>query len=72
MNNVSKKTVSMVQLALFTAIIILLAFVPGLGFIPIGVIKATTIHIPVIIGAILMGPKAGAFLGFVVWLHKFD
>lgn len=65
MNNVSKKTVSMVQLALFTAIIILLAFVPGLGFIPIGVIKATTIHIPVIIGAILMGPKAGAFLGFV-------
>ncbi|MBE6014055.1 MAG: ECF transporter S component [Lachnospiraceae bacterium] len=65
MNNVSKKTTNMVQLALFSAIIVLLAMVPGLGYIPLGVIKATTIHIPVIIGAILMGPKQGAFLGFV-------
>lgn len=65
MSNISNKTKSMVQLALFTAIIVLLALVPGLGYIPIGAIKATTIHIPVIIGAILLGPKAGAFLGFV-------
>ena len=65
MNNVSKKTTKMVQLALFSAIIILLAMVPGLGYIPLGVIKATTIHIPVIIGAILLGPKEGAFLGFI-------
>ena len=70
-NNVSEKTTNLVQLALFTAIVILLAIVPGLGFIPIGVIKATTIHIPVIIGAILLGPKQGAFLGFVFGCTSF-
>lgn len=65
MNNVSNKTTGLVQLSLFAAIIVMLAVVPGLGYIPIGVINATTIHIPVIIGAILLGPKKGAFLGFV-------
>lgn len=65
MNNISKKTTRMVQIALFAAIIVLLALIPGLGYIPIGVVKATTIHIPVIIGGILLGPKAGAFLGFI-------
>ncbi|MBR5337410.1 MAG: ECF transporter S component [Lachnospiraceae bacterium] len=61
----------MVQLALFSAIVILLAMVPGLGYIPIGVIKATTIHLPVIIGAILLGPKQGAFLGFIFGCTSF-
>ena len=65
MNNVSGKTTKMVQLGLFSAIVVLLAMVPGLGFIPLGVVKATTIHIPVIIGGILLGPAQGAFLGFV-------
>ena len=37
------------------AIVCVVAFVPFLGFIPLGVIKATTVHIPVIIGAILLG-----------------
>ena len=32
---------------------------------PAPIIKATTVHIPVIIGAILLGPSAGAILGFV-------
>ncbi len=71
MNNVSSKTTNMVQLALFSAIVILLWLIPGLGYIPIGVIKATTIHIPVIIGAILLGPKQGAFLGFVFGCTSF-
>lgn len=35
----------------------------GIGFVPFPVIKATTMHIPVILGAILLGPKAGAILG---------
>lgn len=35
----------------------------GIGFIPLPVIKATTMHIPVILGAILLGPGAGAVLG---------
>lgn len=71
MNNVSTKTTNMVQLALFSAIVILLWLVPGIGYIPIGVIKATTIHIPVIIGAILLGPKQGAFLGFIFGCTSF-
>ena len=35
----------------------------GIGFIPLPVIKATTMHIPVILGAILLGPSAGGVLG---------
>ena len=37
----------------------------GIGFIPLPVIKATTMHIPVILGAVLLGPKGGAVLGAV-------
>ena len=54
----------MVSVALMAAIVIVLANTP-LGMIQLPVIKATTVHIPVIIGAILLGPKAGAILGFV-------
>lgn len=58
----------LVQVSLMAAIVCVVAFVPFLGFIPLGVIKATTVHIPVIIGAILLGPKAGAVLGAVFGL----
>ena len=40
----------------------------GIGFIPLPVIKATTMHIPVILGAVLLGPKAGGILGAVFGL----
>lgn len=68
MNNTSQKTLGLVQLALFSAIIFVLAMVPGLGYIPLGVIRATTIHIPVIIGALILGPKRGAVLGGIFGL----
>lgn len=54
----------MVSVALMGAIIIVLANTP-LGMIQLPIIKATTVHIPVIIGAILFGPSAGAILGAV-------
>ena len=57
----------MVSVALMAAIVIVLANTP-LGMIQLPVIKATTVHIPVIIGAILLGPSAGAILGFVFGL----
>jgi uncharacterized membrane protein len=63
-----EKTRRMVFLSLWSAIIIVLAFVPYVGYIPIGPINATTVHIPVIIGAIMLGPADGAFLGFVFGL----
>ena len=54
----------MVSVALMVAIVIVLANTP-LGMIQLPIIKATTVHIPVIIGAVLLGPSAGAILGFV-------
>ena len=64
MNNKKSNTGWMIRVALMAAIIILLANTP-LGMIQLPIVKATTVHIPVIIGAILLGPKAGAILGGV-------
>lgn len=61
----NKKTYEMVLTALFAAIIIVMAFVPYVGYINLGIIKATLIHVPVIIGSIMLGPKKGGFLGFI-------
>ncbi|MDE7063523.1 MAG: ECF transporter S component, partial [Lachnospiraceae bacterium] len=65
-----EKSYELVLTALFTAIIVLMAFTP-LGYIPLVVINATIIHIPVILGALFCGPKKGAFLGFVFGLPSF-
>lgn len=54
----------MVGVALMAAIVVVLANTP-LGLIPLPMIKATTTHIPVILGAILFGPLAGGILGAV-------
>lgn len=60
----NQKTSDMVKMALFVALIILLSVTP-LGYIPLGAINATTIQMPVIIGAVLFGWKKGAVLGGV-------
>ena len=60
--NQLKNTKFLALLGVLLAIEILLAFTP-LGFVPLGFTKATTIHIPVIIGAIFLGPVGGAILG---------
>lgn len=66
----TRKTLPMVQLALLAALTVMLAFLPYVGYvkIPALAIQATTIHIPVIVGSILLGPKSGAFLGLVFGL----
>ena len=51
----------LVSVALMAAIIIVLANTP-LGMIQLPVIKATTVHIPVILGAILLGYLPEQFL----------
>ena len=66
----NEKLYGMVLLALFTAIIFIMAFTP-LGYIPLVVINATIIHIPVILGSLFLGPKKGAFLGFIFGLTSF-
>ena len=62
MNN-SSKVHQITRMAILVAIIFLLAFTP-LGYLTIGPIAATTIQMPVIVGAVIMGPTAGAVLGF--------
>lgn len=57
----------MTLLAMFTGILLVMGMT-GIGFIPLPVIKATTMHIPVILGAVLLGPGGGAFLGAVFGL----
>lgn len=52
---------------MFACILIVMGLT-GIGFIPLPVIKATTMHIPVIIGAVILGPAAGAVLGGVFGL----
>lgn len=59
-----KNTRKFVLTAMFLAILILLAVTP-LGYINLGFINATTMHIPVIVASIILGPKLGAFLGGV-------
>ena len=57
----------LVSLAMMCALLLVLGMT-GIGFIQLPVIKATTMHIPVILGAILLGPVAGAVLGGVFGL----
>lgn len=68
MKDRAAKTRDLVTTAMFMAIIIAMAFVPYMGYIPLGFMNATIIHIPVIIGAVILGPKKGAFLGAVFGL----
>ena len=64
------KTAELVLTALFTAIIVIMAYTP-LGYIPLGIINATIIQIPVILGSLFCGPKKGGFLGFVFGFTSF-
>ena len=66
----NNKTAELVLTSFFDAIIIIMAFTP-LGYIPLVVINATIIHIPVILGSLFCGPKKGAFLGFIFGLTSF-
>ena len=66
----SEATRGLVLLALFIAIILVMNFTP-LGYLNLPIIKATLIHVPVIIGSVLLGPKKGAVLGLMFGLTSF-
>ncbi len=71
MNTIKKQsTLRMVQLALFTAIILLMAFTP-LGYIKTPGLEITLLVVPVTVGAILFGPAGGAILGGIFGLTSF-
>lgn len=69
MNNSRKKTKFLVLLTMFCSIQVVLMLTP-LGYIPIGPIRATTMHIPVILAGILLGVKGGAITGLVFGLSS--
>lgn len=68
----SKKfsTKQFVEMALLTAVILLLAFTP-LGYIRTFGLEITLIVVPVTVGAVTLGPAAGAVLGAVFGITSF-
>lgn len=66
-----QKIQKLTTLAILTAIVIIFQFLGN--FIPIPVIetKLCLVLIPIAVGAILIGPKGGAFLGFVCGIIVF-
>ena len=63
-------TKQLVEMALLTAVIILLAFTP-LGYIRTLGFEITLIVVPVTVGAVTLGPAAGAVLGVVFGVTSF-
>lgn len=64
MNQSRRKTKFLVLVTIFCSIQVILMLTP-LGYIPLGPVRATTMHIPVILAGILLGIKGGAITGFV-------
>ena len=61
----SKKRIQQLTLAAFFVAIEVIMAVTPIGFIPVGAINITTMHLPVILAGIVLGPIYGALMGFV-------
>ena len=66
----NKKTTNMVIFSMLLAIEVAMSFTP-LGFLRIGLLSVTMLHIPVIICAMALGKKYGAALGFIMGFCSF-
>lgn len=69
-NTKRSKVLHLTQLALLTAILLLMAFTP-LGYLRIGALSITFLTIPVVIGATALGTTDGAFLGLVFGITSY-
>ena len=58
------------QLALLLALVLIMSYTP-LGYLPVGPLTLSLLTIPVAIGAMLLGPAAGAVLGGAFGLTSF-
>lgn len=63
-------TIYMVEMALLIAIILIMAFTP-IGYIRTLGLEITLIVVPVAVGAVTLGPSAGAILGAVFGITSF-
>lgn len=71
MNNTTRsKALHLTQLGMLSAIIVLMAFTP-LGYLRVGPLSITFLTVPVVLGAIMMGPLDGAILGAVFGATSF-
>ncbi len=61
-----KRNLALAQLGMLSALIVIMTFVPYIGYISIGALSITLLHIPLIIGACVLGVKGGLVLG-AVW-----
>ncbi len=66
----STKTIKMAQLAILIAVVLIMAFTP-LGYLKTAGLEISLITIPVAIGAMVIGPGAGAVLGAVFGVTSF-
>ncbi len=57
------------RLGILIALMLVLSYTP-LGYLPLGPISITTMHLPVVLGAILGGVPYGLVLGFVFGLSS--
>lgn len=70
MYNRNRKIVRLSQLALLMSILLVMSFTP-LGYLRTPILSISFLTVPVAIGALLLGPGAGAFLGLVFGLTSF-
>jgi len=64
--NTHQRIRNMTYLALFIAIIVVMTLVPTIGYIQTGLFSIVLVHIPVIIGALVLQPVDGILLA-TVW-----
>ncbi len=70
MNHKNQSVRNMTQMALLMAITLVMAYTP-LGYLRTPLLSVSFLTVPVAIGAILMGPAAGAALGTIFGLTSF-
>lgn len=69
-NTSRSRTLHLTQLALLTAILLLMAFTP-LGYLKIFTLSITFLTIPVVVGATALGTTDGALLGLVFGITSY-
>lgn len=66
----TKKLRRFTQLSILIALILIMGFTP-LGYLKVGLVEISFLTIPVVIGAIVLGPLSGAILGGVFGITSF-
>ena len=71
-NKLKNRRLSIRQMTMIGMLSVISIFlgITGLGFIPLPTMRATIMHVPVIIGAIIEGPVVGALVGLVFGLFS--